>query len=153
MATTVHRPLKIIPINANGIGRKRYELRKQLQDVALLSETHFKPHEKFFIPNCHFYLTDPYRGRKAELPLQLEKASLTTLQTCPPFSVEATGICIPTGNNEVILAAVYEFPGRAWNDADIIELLSFKHKNILAGDLNDKHTLWSSTAETLQVRN
>jgi hypothetical protein len=55
---------------------------------------------------------------------QLEKASLV--------SVQATGVCIP-------VAAVYKSPSRAWNDADIIELLGFQTKTILAGDLNAKH--------------
>jgi hypothetical protein len=44
MAARIHRPLKIIAFNANGIWRQRYELSKQLKDlhidVALLSETH-----------------------------------------------------------------------------------------------------------------
>jgi hypothetical protein len=52
---------------ANGIWRRRYELSKQLQDlhtdVALLSETHLKPHVRFFIPNHHFYQTDRFPGR------------------------------------------------------------------------------------------
>jgi hypothetical protein len=43
MATRVHRPLKVLAFNANGIWRQRYELSKQLQDlhaeVALFSET------------------------------------------------------------------------------------------------------------------
>jgi hypothetical protein len=55
MPTTVHRPLKIIACNANGIGRQAYEVRKQLQDlkidVSLLSETHLKHHMRFYIPN------------------------------------------------------------------------------------------------------
>jgi hypothetical protein len=59
MATRVHRPLKVIAFNVNGIGRQRYELSKQLQDlhvyVVLFSETHLKPHERFFIANYHFY--------------------------------------------------------------------------------------------------
>jgi hypothetical protein len=54
MATRDHRSLRVIAFNANGIGRQRYELSKQLQDlhigVALLSETHLNPHERFFIP-------------------------------------------------------------------------------------------------------
>jgi uroporphyrinogen-III synthase len=48
MAARVHRPLKVIAFNANGIWKQRYELSKQLQDlhidVAFLSETHLKPH-------------------------------------------------------------------------------------------------------------
>jgi hypothetical protein len=41
-----------------------------------------------------------------------------------------------------MLAAVYNSPGRAWSDADIIELLNFRHKSVLAGDLNAKHPFW-----------
>jgi hypothetical protein len=68
---------------------------------------------------------------------QEEKAELT-----PLVSIEATGISIPIGNSEVILAAVS--PGHVWNDTDITELLSFRHTSLLAGDLNSKHPLWNS---------
>jgi hypothetical protein len=68
MATRNHRPLKVLAFNANGIGRQRYELSKQPRDlhvdVALFSETHLKPHERYFIPNFHLYRTDRYPGRK-----------------------------------------------------------------------------------------
>jgi hypothetical protein len=43
-----------------------------------------------------------------------------------------------------LIAAVYKSPGRTWNDADITELLSFRHKCILAGDLNAIHPYWNS---------
>jgi hypothetical protein len=55
MADGVHRLLKVIAFNANGIWRQHYQCSKQLQDlnidVALLPETYLKPHEQFFIPN------------------------------------------------------------------------------------------------------
>jgi hypothetical protein len=44
----------------------------------------------------------------------------------------------------VLLAAVYKSSGNAWNDANITELLIFRHKSILAGDLNAKHPFWNS---------
>jgi hypothetical protein len=51
MAAVVHRPLKIIAFNANGIGKQGYEVRKQLQelkiDATLFSETRLKPHMIF----------------------------------------------------------------------------------------------------------
>jgi hypothetical protein len=53
-------------------------------------------------------------------------------------------VWIPIGNINVLLAAVYKSPGHAWNDADITELLSFRHKLLLAGDLNAKQPLWNS---------
>jgi hypothetical protein len=53
MAAKVLRPLKVVAFNANGIGRQDYELRKQLQDlkidVAIFTETHLKPHMRFYI--------------------------------------------------------------------------------------------------------
>jgi hypothetical protein len=79
MATRIHRPLNVVAFNANGIGRQRYEVSKQLQeqriDVALISDTHLKPHERFYIPNYQVNRT----GRTAELPLQLNKASPITM--------------------------------------------------------------------------
>jgi hypothetical protein len=55
MANRVHRPLKFMAFNANGILKQLYELSKQLQDlhiyVALSSETHLKPNEMFSIQN------------------------------------------------------------------------------------------------------
>jgi hypothetical protein len=62
----------------------------------------------------------------------------------PVVSVEATGVCIPLDNSKVLLAAVYKSPGRAWNDAHIIELLIFCRKSISAGDLNAKQPFWNS---------
>jgi hypothetical protein len=62
----------------------------------------------------------------------------------PIVSVEGAGVCIPTDSSEISLAAVYKSPGHAWIDVDIIELLIFKHKFILAGDLNAKHQFWNS---------
>jgi hypothetical protein len=44
MATRVHRPLKVIAFNANGIVSQRCELSKELDDmhidVTIFSETH-----------------------------------------------------------------------------------------------------------------
>jgi hypothetical protein len=39
---------------------------------------------------------------------------------------------------------VYKSLGRAWSDADITELLSFRRKSIWAGDMNAKHPFWNS---------
>jgi hypothetical protein len=77
MATRVHRPLKVVAFNANGIVRQRYELSKQLQEqriyVALLSETHLKPHERFYIPNYQVYLTDRFQGIKGGTAVAVKK--------------------------------------------------------------------------------
>jgi exonuclease III len=101
--------LKVIAFNVNGIGRQLCELNKQLHDlhtdVALFSDTHLRPYDRFSVPNYHFYRTNYYPGRKGiphnhvDLP--------------PLVSVEVTGVCIPAGNREVLLAAVYKSSGCA----------------------------------------
>jgi hypothetical protein len=104
-----------------------------------------KPHEKFLIPNFHFYRTDRYPGRKGGTADAFRKGIPHNHVDLPTLvSVEITGVCIPAGNNEVLLAAVYKSPGRAWGDVDITELLSFKPKTLLAGDLNAKTLFWNS---------
>jgi hypothetical protein len=96
MATRNHRPLKVIAVKANGIWRQRYELGRQLQDlhvdVALFSETHLKPHERFFIPNYYFYRTNRYPDRKGGTVVAVRKGILFNhVDLQPLVSVEATG--------------------------------------------------------------
>jgi hypothetical protein len=62
----------------------------------------------------------------------------------PLVKLLATGVCLQIGNREVLLPTIYKSPGHAWNDAVIIELLSFKHKSLLAEDLNVKHLFRNS---------
>jgi hypothetical protein len=87
--------------------------------MALLSETHLKPHVRFCIPNYHVYKTDRYPGRKDGTAVAIRKGvPHTDVDLAPLVSIEATGVYIPIGNNEVFLAAVYKSPSRAWSDAD-----------------------------------
>jgi hypothetical protein len=78
MTTRIHRPLKVIAFNENGIMKQRTELSKQLQDlhvdVALFSETNLKPHERYFISYYQFMKPTATPAEKAELPLLLEQA-------------------------------------------------------------------------------
>jgi exonuclease III len=82
MASRVHKPLKILSFNANGILRQRNDLSKQLEDlridVAMFLETNLKPHEKFFLQTYPFTELTAIREGKGELPSQLGKASPTT---------------------------------------------------------------------------
>jgi hypothetical protein len=113
--------------------------------VGPFSETNLKPHERLFIPNYHFHRTDRYPGRKGETAVEVGKSIPLNHVDLPPLvSAEVTGVCIPIGNSEVQLASVYKSPGRAWIDAGITELLSFRCKPILAGDLNAKHPFWNT---------
>jgi hypothetical protein len=130
MAARIQRQLKIIEVNANGILRHHYELSKELQDLhidvllALLSKTHLKSHDTSNVPNHHFYHTDRFPGRKGETVIAVSKGIPHNHAVLPPLvSIEATWVCIPIGNIEVPLAAVYKDPGHT----DITELLSFIH--------------------------
>jgi hypothetical protein len=105
--------------------------------VALFSETDLKLHERFLIPNFHFYRTESYPGRKGGPAVAVRKGiPHNHVNITPLVSLEATGVCIPIGNSEILLATVYKTQGRAWCDVDITELLSFRPKYILAGFWN-----------------
>jgi hypothetical protein len=102
MAAKVHRPLKVIAFKIKGSWRQRHELSKQPQglhiDVALLTETYIKPHEKFLIPNFHFHRTDPFRGRKGGTASADRKCIPHKKVDLPPlFSIETRIVRIPSG--------------------------------------------------------
>jgi hypothetical protein len=108
-------------------------------------KTYLKPHERFFILNYQFHLIDCCPGRKGGTAVAVRKGNLDNHVDLPPLvSVEVTGVYSSIGNNEIPLAAVYKSPGRTWRYEDIIELLRFRNKCILAGDLNAKHLFWNS---------
>jgi hypothetical protein len=77
MTARVHRPIRVTAFNADGIWRQRYDLSKQLHDlyidVALLSETHLKTYEGFFIPNYNFHPTYCFPGRKGRPALAVRQ--------------------------------------------------------------------------------
>jgi len=77
MKTSIHRPLKGVALSANCIARQCFELSKQLQaeriDVALLSETHLKPHERYCIRNFHVYRTDGHPDVKGGIAVAVIK--------------------------------------------------------------------------------
>jgi exonuclease III len=143
MASRVHRPLKVIAFNVNGIGRQCHELSKQSQDLHI--DVALLPRDRFHIQNYHFYPIDREPERKGGIAVAVRKSiPHMHVDLLPLVSVEATGVCMTIGNQEILLAAVYKSPGCNWNDADITELLSFRYKCILAGDLNAKHPSWNS---------
>jgi hypothetical protein len=107
--------------------KQRYNLSKQLQDlhvnVTLFSETHLKPHERYFISNYQFYRTDRHPGTKGGTAVAVRRGVPHNPVDIPSLvSVEAIGVCIPIGNSEILLAFVYKTPVPAWSDADITEL-------------------------------
>jgi hypothetical protein len=108
----------------NGIARQRHELSKQLQDlhivVALFSVTHLKPHDRFHIQNYHFYRIDREPERKVGTAVAARKGIPHMYVDLPPLvSIEATGVCMPLGHQEILLAEVYKSPGCTWTDASL----------------------------------
>jgi hypothetical protein len=140
MAARIRKTLETAELNAHDIVRQRYELSKELQelhtDVTLLSETRLKPHESFFIENYHIYRTY-CPGRKGRTAFAVRKGIPHNHVDLPPLrKVETTG---SPDISEILLAALCKPASSAWFDSDIIELLTLRHKSILADDLNHKY--------------
>jgi hypothetical protein len=94
-------------------------------DLALLSETHLKQHERFFIPNNIFYHTDRFPGRNGGTTVAVRiDIPHNHVDILLLVSLETIGVCKPIGISEVLLAAVYKTPGHVRNDTDITELLT-----------------------------
>jgi hypothetical protein len=88
-----------------------------------------KPRETLLIPKYHIYRADRFLGRKGGTAIAVRKGiPHNNLELPPLVSVEAIGVCTLADTSEILLAAVYKSPGHAWIDADITQLLSFKHK-------------------------
>jgi hypothetical protein len=82
---------------------------------------------------------------KTELPLWLKEAFPITMETYHPlYQYKRQGAAYLLVIVKYCLQLFYIIPGRAWSDADITELLSFRSKSFLAGDLNAKHPFWNS---------
>jgi hypothetical protein len=113
MASRGNRPLKVIAFNASGIGRQRHELSKQLQDlrtyVALFSQTHLKPHDRFHIQYYNFYRI----VTRKDCNCSQKRHPRTHVDLSPLVSVEPIGFCIPFGNQEILIPAVYKSPRHA----------------------------------------
>jgi hypothetical protein len=66
--------------------------------VALLSETHLKPYERFSIRNYHIYRNDCHQGVKGGTAVAVKKGVPHSYVDLPPLiSIEATGVSIPIG--------------------------------------------------------
>jgi hypothetical protein len=120
--------------------------------MALLSETHLRPHERFFIQIITFIgLTASWGGKIWGTAVSVRKDIPHNHVDLPTVvSTEARRVCILIGNSEMLLTAVCKSPGHVWSDADIIELLSLRHKSLLAGDLNAKCSFWDSLVSSVQ---
>jgi hypothetical protein len=84
------------------------------------------------------------KGRQGRTAVALRRASYNHVDWTFLVSIETTAVCIPVYISEILLTAFYKSPDRAWIDADIIEVLSCRHKPVLAGDLNVKNCVWNS---------
>jgi hypothetical protein len=71
---------------------------------------------RLYIPNYDIYLTDHQDGHKGGTAVAVKNSIPHTCADLPLLSVEATWVCIPIANSEMLLAAVYKSPQGLWSD-------------------------------------
>jgi hypothetical protein len=95
--------------------------------VVLLSENISNTIRRFLLQIIICIGLTTSEEEKEELSMKfIEVTSHNHLGLPSPVSLDITGTYMPTGNSEVILAAVSKSPGHARNDAHIIGILSFR---------------------------
>jgi hypothetical protein len=50
---------------------------------------------------------------------------------------------------DILLATIHKPPARAWSETVVIELLNFRNKSLMAGDLNAKNPVWNGRVSKL----
>jgi hypothetical protein len=75
---------------------------------------------RFYLPNYHMYRNDCQDGYNGGTDIGVKKGIPHTYVDLPHLlSIEATGICIPIGHTEMLLASAYKSWLSVWRDADI----------------------------------
>lgn len=145
----VKNAIKIMHWNANSIQNKTEELVHFLQehdiDVALISETHLKPCNKFKVQNYSVYRTDRMRGPGGGTAILVKK--LTQHYALPQMETEqteTTGIQLSTTEGNINIHAIYIPPGNDLPENDLQEIFRTDTPTVAAGDYNAKNTEWYS---------
>jgi hypothetical protein len=156
--------LLILQWNCNGVSQRRDELELVLVnrriDVALLSETHLTPNQRFYIHGYTCYRTDHpdhgTNGRAHGGTAILVKTSLVNHVVHVPsdYVIQCTAISISTFNFPFILASVYCPPRFVISTQSFNDFFSeLGPRFIAAGDYNSKHQQWGSRLNNPRGRN
>ena len=145
----IHRHIKIIYFNANGLNRQKQAFQKFIEDhqidVALINETFLKPHITFRLANYNVIRNDRLDQQNGGTAIVIKRSiPFTEIDRIVLNSIEVTGINLYTTDSPIALFSCYKSPPVTLLKADL-ELLKRNHKRIvLAGDLNAKNKLWNS---------
>ncbi|GFX66523.1 RNA-directed DNA polymerase from mobile element jockey [Trichonephila clavipes] len=145
--------LKLCSWNANGILNKISEFKifveKHSPDLALIQETHLRPHHNINIPNYNCYRNDRIGdgiARGGTLILVKKNISHHNIPTPTLNHIEATVVVItPQNLNPVSIISIYVPPS---SDArlftlDLENLLQTNSNCVIFGDFNATHNMWN----------
>ncbi|GFT59601.1 RNA-directed DNA polymerase from mobile element jockey [Trichonephila clavipes] len=145
--------LKLCSWNANGILNKISEFKifveKHSPDLALIQETHLRPHHNINIPNYNCYRNDRIGdgiARGGTLILVKKNISHHNIPTPTLNHIEATVVVFtPQNLNPVSIISIYVPPS---SDArlftlDLENLLQTNSNCVIFGDFNATHNMWN----------
>jgi len=140
--------IKVMLWNANGVLKRKNELEVVLENENLLTETHLSKNLNLKLQNYTAYITPhPENSSRGGTAVIVKK----TLKHHEEDSVSAqeyqsTTVALETSNsNPLLLTALYCSPrNQMKKDAYLDMIQKFKHRRIIGGDFNAKHTAWGS---------
>ena len=154
-ATHTSRLSLILVWNANGINSKKDELNDYLIKheikIAAITETHLAPNNRWSIPGYIIYREDrPINGHLGGGVALIVHSSIKHNQIpIPQFQrLEAVGITIKLGQQQIALMSIYAPPGRSLTAVELTALQGVSPSFLAMGDINAKNTVWNCNANT-----
>lgn len=147
--------LKILQWNCNSASSHSFFLRKLLIDtccdVALISETRYKPGQIVNIPGYQVIRKDHRSGKWGVAILVSIKFTYQQLSLGTNISkkLELCGIDLIIHNKKVSFISVYRPNKINVSSGEYINLFKqFRHTAVIAGDFNANHRSWGSTTQS-----
>ena len=123
----------------------QFLLHREDVDIAIITETHLTPRDRFTVRNYTVLRSDRPHGRGGGTAIILKRSITYRPLDVPTIAhMDITAIAITLRSEETLIAALYIPPNATLRSTDLDCLTTLSPHFLIAGDLNAKHTYWHS---------
>lgn len=155
----MNKQLKIMAWNANGLIKHKQILELVLKekniDICLISETHFTQESQIeFSGYTVYHTTHPANSARGGSAIVIKNSIVHyEEEKLSSFEFQATTVTVKTAETYVSITSLYSPPVRTIASCQYKSLIQkHKHKFIMGGDFNAKHSYWGSRTTSTKGR-